>query len=114
MDVFRRMRKGYLTGKLVIQSIDCEEQSEFVIEFQNEYLVGYHNKKLVASVPELICLLDSSTGHAIGSETVRYGQRVSVILLRSSQVFLSDAGLCCSGPTAFGYDFKFISAFDHL
>ena len=31
--------------------------------------------------PDLICVLDSVTGEAIGTETIRYGQRVTVIAL---------------------------------
>ena len=31
--------------------------------------------------PDLICVLNSVSGEAVGSETIRYGQRVTVIAL---------------------------------
>jgi uncharacterized protein len=61
--------------------------------------------------PDLICVLDSVSGEAVGSETIRYGQRVTVIALPPSDVFLSPRGLEHVGPRAFGYDIDFRSVF---
>jgi DUF917 family protein len=52
------------------------------------------------------------SGEAVGSETVRYGQRVTVIALPPPAVFLSPRGLDHVGPRAFGYDIEFRSVFD--
>ena len=57
-------------------------------------------------------MLDSVSGEAVGSETVRYGQRVTVIALPPPAVFLSPRGLDHVGPRAFGYDIDFRSVFD--
>jgi DUF917 family protein len=51
------------------------------------------------------------SGEAVGSETIRYGQRVTVIALPSPPVFLSPKGLQHVGPRAFGYDIEFKSVF---
>jgi hypothetical protein len=51
--------------------------------------------------------MDSETGEAIGTEMIRYGQRVSVILLPPPDFFLTPAGLAATGPRAFGYDFDY-------
>jgi DUF917 family protein len=66
----------------------------------------------LASTPELICMIDNDSGEAIGTELVRYGQRVTVIALPSPPIFLTPAGLAYVGPRAFGYDFDFRSVFD--
>ena len=42
--------------------------------------------------PDLICVLDSVSGEAVGSETIRYGQRVTVIALPPPPVFLTPQG----------------------
>ena len=63
-------------------------------------------------VPEIICVMDSVSGDAVGTETLRYGQRVSVLVLRAPPVLLSDRGLEHVGPRAFGYDLEFRSVFD--
>ncbi len=57
-------------------------------------------------------MIDNDTGEAIGTELVRYGQRVTVIALPSPPIFLTPAGLNYVGPRAFGYDFDFCSVFD--
>jgi DUF917 family protein len=56
-------------------------------------------------------VLDSVSGDAIGTETLRYGQRVSVIALPAPPVLLTPKGLAHVGPRAFGYDLDFQSVF---
>ena len=65
----------------------------------------------LAMTPDLICVLNSDTGEAVGSETIRYGQRVTVIALPPPDIFLSPKGLEHVGPRAFGYDLDFRSVF---
>ena len=67
--------------------------------------------KPIAMTPDLICVLDSVSGEAIGSETIRYGQRVTVIALPPPAIFLTSKGLEHVGPRAFGYDLDYRSVF---
>ena len=48
----------------------------------------------------------------VGTEALRYGQRVTVIALPAPAVFLSEAGLRHGGPGAFGYDLVYHSLFE--
>ena len=59
------------------------------INFQNEWIVAWRDGEPLAMTPDLICVLDSVSGEAVGSETIRYGQRVTVIALPPPAVFLS-------------------------
>ena len=61
--------------------------------------------------PDLICLLDTVSGEAIGTETVRYGQRVTAVALPAPAVLQTPKGLEHVGPRAFGYDLEFKSVF---
>jgi len=85
--------------------------SALTINFQNEWIVAYRDGEPLAMTPDLICVLDSVSGEAVGSETIRYGQRVTVIALPPPPVFLSPKGLQHVGPRAFGYDIEFKSVF---
>ena len=79
---------------------------------QQEYIhVAWCDGEPVAMSPELICVLDTVSGEAVGTETIRYGQRVTVIALPPPKVFLSEKGLAHVGPRAFGYDIEFKSVF---
>ncbi len=66
----------------------------------------------IAMSPDLICVLDTVSGEACGTETIRYGRRVTVVALPAPPVFLSPKGLEYVGPRAFGYDLDFRSVFD--
>ena len=84
------------------------------INFQNEWIVAWRDGEPLAMSPDLICVLDSVSGEAVGSETIRYGQRVTVIALPPPPVFLSPRGLEHVGPRAFGYDLDFRSVFRRM
>src|SRR5205823_5438500 len=63
------------------------------------------------TTPDLICVLDTVSGDAIGTETLRYGQRVTVVALPAAPILLTPKGLEHVGPRAFGYDLDFRSVF---
>lgn len=108
IEVERRTTEGFLRGRVRLQS---EAGDDVILDFQNEWVVAWQDTRPIASTPELICVLDSDTGEAIGTEMVRYGQRVTVIVLPSPELFLTPRGLDHVGPRAFGYDINFQSVF---
>jgi len=63
------------------------------------------------TTPDLICVLDTVSGDAVGTETLRYGQRVTVVALPAAPILLTPKGLEHVGPRAFGYDLDFTSVF---
>jgi DUF917 family protein len=64
--------------------------------------------RLLASVPDLISVLDSETAEAIVTERIRYGQRVTVIAFACAPIWRTERGLAATGPRAFGYDFDYL------
>ena len=60
---------------------------------------------------QLMDAADLADDDWVGTETIRYGQRVTVIALPPPEVFLSEKGLAHVGPRAFGYDIDFRSVF---
>lgn len=109
--VERRTTEGFLRGRIVVQGLGDDRDAQVQIEFQNEWLVVWRDGAPLASTPDLICVIDNDSGEAIGTETVRYGQRATVIALPSPPIFHTKAGLANVGPRAFGYDFDFRSVF---
>jgi DUF917 family protein len=95
----------------VIEGLGDHRADRIEIDFQNEWVVVWRNGRPVVSTPDLICVLDSESGEAIGTETIRYGQRATVIALPAAPVFLTPRGLEHVGPRAFGYDLDFNSVF---
>ena len=74
-------------------------------------LAGVAHRRDRVTTPDLICVIDSVAGEAIGTETLRYGQRVSVIALPAPPILLTAKGLEHVGPRAFGYDLDFRAVF---
>jgi hypothetical protein len=111
VDVARRTTEGYLRGRAVIDGLDDDRGSRLEIAFQNEWVVAWRDRAPLIMSPDLICVLDTVSGEAFGTETIGYGRRVSVIALPAPPVFLTPKGFDHVGPRAFGYDLDFKSVF---
>ena len=110
-DVSRRTTEGFLRGRAVIDGLDDDKDRTFSLDFQNEFAVGRLDGDPCVTTPDLICVMDTVSGDAIGTETLRYGQRVTVVALPAPPILLTPKGLEHVGPRAFGYDLPFTSVF---
>jgi DUF917 family protein len=107
-DVERRVTSGFVRGSVVIEGLGEDAGRLIRLELQNENLVALERGRILASVPDLISVLDSETADAIATERVRYGQRVVVIAFPCDPVWRTDRGVAATGPRAFGYDFGYV------
>jgi uncharacterized protein len=112
VDVARRTTEGFLRGRAIIEGLDEDRGTRLEIAFQNEWVVAWRDGMPIAMSPDLICVLDTVSGNAFGTETIGYGRRVTVVVLPAPPVFLTAKGLEHVGPRAFGYDLDFHSVFD--
>lgn len=108
IDVQRRIEKGWALGEVVIAGIDQDAGRQLIVRFQNEHLVAMLDGEILASVPDLIALLDSERGGPITTEELRYGFRVSVIAMPCDEKWRTPAGVALGGPKHFGYDIDFV------
>jgi DUF917 family protein len=111
VDVARRATEGFLRGRAAIEGLDEDKGARLDIAFQNEWTIAWLNDEPLVMTPDLICVLDTVSGEAFGTETIGYGRRVSVVALPAPPVFLTPKGLAHVGPRAFGYDLDFKSVF---
>jgi DUF917 family protein len=107
LDVERHTTSGFVRGSVVIEGLREDAGRLIRLELQNENLVALERGSVLASVPDLITVLDSETAEAILTETVRYGQRVTLIAFACDPVWRTERGLDVAGPRAFGYDFDY-------
>lgn len=114
LDVDRRTTKGFMRGSVVIEGLREDGDRLVRLEIQNEYLVALERGEALASVPDNISVVDSTTAEAISTEEIRYGQRVTVIAFPSSPVWRTPRGIETVGPRAFGYDFDYVPVEDLL
>ena len=111
-DVERQATGGFLRGAARLDGLDDDRGRAFELVFRNEYAVAWRDGAVVATTPDILCTLDSDSGEAVGTETLRYGQRLSVVVLPAPPVFLTGAGLALTGPRAFGFDVDYRACFN--
>ncbi|EPE06204.1 hydantoinase [Ophiostoma piceae UAMH 11346] len=127
--VDRRLHMGHSYGEIRIEQVraaDVEssepEETEIApvatggfltIPFKNENLYALHtaedgSQTYLATVPDLISVIDSQSGRALGVPEFRYGVIVTVIgIVCSPRWTESPKGLAIGGPAAFGYDIPY-------
>jgi DUF917 family protein len=122
--VERKTVGGHVYGEVFILSTDpshkqepSSSQPKLKIPFKNENLMasilykdgdGIEKEKVIATVPDLICVCDSSSGEAVGTPEYRYGVFVTVIGITGSDRWTSTPrGLEIGGPAAFQLDVEY-------
>jgi uncharacterized protein len=108
LDVERRTTSGFARGSVVVEGLGQDAGRLIRLELQNENVVALERGRVLASVPDLITVLDTETSDAIPTERVRYGQRVTVIAFACDPVWRTERGIALAGPRAFGYDFDYL------
>ena len=107
-DVLREVRGGFNFGKVVLDGIGDYKGQQAFVEFQNENLTANVNGELLATTPDLICLVDTETFTPVPTDALKYGKRVMVIGLKCFPLWRTEEGLNLVGPRYFGVDTDYI------
>ncbi|GAA3579637.1 DUF917 domain-containing protein [Amycolatopsis ultiminotia] len=105
-DVERRTEAGFARGRAEAVSFDGEHKLEIL--FQNENLVAMVDGEVRCLVPDLVCVLEAETAEPITTETLRYGQRVTVVGISTPSLMRTPEALATFGPAAFGLPHRFV------
>jgi DUF917 family protein len=106
-DVRRETRAGFSVGTVLIQG--AEPAADVMeVTIQNENLVARLGGRVIAVVPDLVCIMDSETALPITTEGLRYGQRVVVIAVAVPPIMRTPEALAVFGPAGFGLDVTYI------
>ncbi len=107
-DVLRETRGAFNFGKVVLEGIgECKGHQAYV-EFQNENLTATVDGEILATTPDLICLVDTETFTPVTTDALKYGKRVLVIGLKCFEMWRTPAGIDLVGPRYFGCDTDYI------
>jgi DUF917 family protein len=100
-DVERRTTAGFAVGSTTIEGMDQFEGKKMSIRFQNENLMASVDGKILATVPDLISIIDTESAHAITTEGLRYGFRVTVIGIPTPEIMRTPEAIRVWGPRYF-------------
>jgi len=95
---------GFARGEATIDGTGPDRGACLKLRFQNENLIAAIGEDVLATVPDLITVLDAETARPITTEGLRYGFRVIVIGMPCNPKWRSPEGLKIVGPRYFGYD----------
>lgn len=106
-EIERAVEGGFTRGRAVLDGTGSDRGATFELSFQNEMLLGKRDGQVAAVTPDLIAVLDQTTGQPITTETVRYGARVTIVAFPCHPQWRTAKGLETAGPAYFGYDVPF-------
>ena len=104
VDVQRRTVSGFARGEALLDGVGADAGRRLGVEFQNENLVAKRDGEILATVPDLIVILEEETGEPITTEQLRYGFRVSVLGIPCDARWRTAQALAVVGPRYFGYE----------
>ena len=107
VDSQRRIVGGFDIGEATIEAFE-PGVPPLTISIKNEYLVARMGDDVVASVPDLITILDVETSTPINAERLRYGQRVTVYGVGCPDYYRTERALAVVAPRCFGFDFDYV------
>jgi DUF917 family protein len=108
VDVRRGTEGGFSRGDVRLEGLGADLGAHLDVAIQNENLVATRDGVVLASVPDLICVLDTDTGEPVTTEMLRYGLRVSVVVAPCDPRWRSPEGLALTGPSYFCYDHEYV------
>lgn len=106
VDINRRVVGGFDVGEATIEAVG-NEAPPMILSIKNEFLVATIGDRVVASVPDLITMVDQETSVPINSERIHYGQRVAVFGIGCPPHYRSQKALDVVSPRAFGFNFDY-------
>ncbi len=108
VDLMRETAGGFVRGAVVVEGLDARSGSRCEVTFQNENLVAVADGVTLASVPDLITILEEESAHPVTTERLRFGMRVFVLALPCAPLWREERGLAKAGPRCFGLDLDYI------
>lgn len=107
VDIQRKTVGGFDVGEAVLEST-VGNRSTLRLTIKNEFLLARIGEKIVASVPDLITMVDHETSAPINAERLHYGQRVTVFGIGCPPHYRTEAALRVVAPRAFGFDCDYV------
>ena len=101
VEIERSQELGYGRGSVTIAGPSSPEP--LTIEFQNESLLAVRSGRVVAAVPDLICVLATEDMATVSTEQFTYGMQLDVICIPADHHWRTPGATHIIGPAAFGY-----------
>ena len=102
-----KTEEGFTIGDILIRGTRNYSGNTYKIDYKNENMISWLNNEVHATIPDLICLIDTDNNEPVTNPNHKKGMNVAVIILPAPKEFLSEKGLKAFGPEYLGYDFDY-------
>ena len=107
VDIRRKIVGGFDVGEAQLESTS-DDRPPMKISIKNEFLLATIGDQVLASVPDLITMVDHETSSPINSERVHYGQRVTVFGIGCPPHYRTEKALRVVSPRNFGMHIPYV------
>ncbi|WP_424988365.1 DUF917 domain-containing protein [Microbulbifer sp. S227A] len=97
-------RDGFTFGNVSIDGAGDFAGKAYRIWLKNENMVGWLDNEVHATIPDLICMIDTDSGEPVTNPNYYQGQQVAVVVLPAPAPFTTARGLEAFGPRYAGLD----------
>jgi len=107
-------RDGYMYGTTIIQGSEAHSGHTLKVWFKNENHITYLDEKPFVTSPDLIAIIDATSGEPYTNTVVEEGMNVAVLGARADVKYRRPEGLALLGPRYFGFDLDYVPIEKHL
>jgi len=95
---------GFTIGEVEIEGKDPYEGDIYKIWYKNENIMSWKNDEYYASVPDLICVFDTTEKEPVLNPHFKEGMEIEIVALPAPKEWTTKRGLEVFGPKSFGFD----------
>ena len=99
---------GFTVGEIRINGNSHDDGRHCIVRFQNENLVARIDGQIVATVPDLVSIVDRDSGIPVGNPNFSKGQSVVVVGFPADPIWTTAKGLKVFGPRHFGIEQDYV------
>lgn len=97
-------KDGFTVGTINIDGINDYTNDNFKIWYKNENMISWKNNIPFVTCPDLICVVDNTTGYPITNPNCKIGDKVAVLGFEAHNLWKTEKGLSILNPRFFGFD----------
>lgn len=96
--------EGFTVGDVILDGTGGHQGEEYRIWYKNENIITWKNGTFHATVPDLVCIMNTVTGEPVINPYFQENMSVAVYALPAPAEWTTEKGLAVFGPQSFGYD----------
>ena len=98
---------GFTLGSIYIEGRKNFTGQNFKIWFKNENIICWRDEKILVTVPDLICVVETDTGYPITNPFCKKDMLVSVLGFKAPSFWRTKRGLSILNPRFFGFNINY-------